>query len=207
MEKPQIQLPISKSYIITFVENYIQMKFFKDENLTIDSLKSLIFPPEYSDVNFNNFISFLTIILNTIIYDKKTNFEGLKSTISDKCNFSFYDEHLATISEVINKRRNDIISTLGLKYEGNYLYSDMTWSVNSILSSSFDDFYNDRYSEVQISLLKPSDKTDSKQNKENNKLISFTMNKDDVKMVSNEITKIKSSLAKLKSAANANPTR
>jgi len=49
MSNKKINIPISKPYFSTFLNNFISITYLNDKSTNLESLKNLLFPPEYLD--------------------------------------------------------------------------------------------------------------------------------------------------------------
>ncbi len=72
-EKVQIKIPIKKTYYTTFINSLIPIHFYKDESITIDSLKNLLFPLSVSDEEFNTLVKFILLAFDEIIKNNRDN--------------------------------------------------------------------------------------------------------------------------------------
>jgi len=70
-EKIKITLPIKKAYYTTLINSLIPIHFYRDQSITIDSLKNLLFPPSVSDEEFNNLVNFIKFTFDEIIKNSK----------------------------------------------------------------------------------------------------------------------------------------
>ena len=80
-KKILITVPINKSYYLTFINSLVPIHFFNDTQFTIESLKNLLFPPEHSNSEFNDLISFIKIVFDEIIRNNKET-EELRKYLS-----------------------------------------------------------------------------------------------------------------------------
>ncbi len=49
MDSQKINIPLSKAYFTTFLNNFISIIYLNDKSTNLESLKNLLFPPEYLD--------------------------------------------------------------------------------------------------------------------------------------------------------------
>ena len=62
-----INVPISKSYLNTYLNGFISIHYYKDNQVSLENLKNLLFPVEYLDSDFNNLNNFIKNIFDDII--------------------------------------------------------------------------------------------------------------------------------------------
>lgn len=70
-EKINIELPFKRNYYITFINSLIQIYYYNDNSITIQSLKNLLFPPSVSDEEFNNLKDLITFSFDEILKQNK----------------------------------------------------------------------------------------------------------------------------------------
>jgi hypothetical protein len=90
-EKITINLPINKSYFITFVNSLIPIHFFNDNKFTVESLKNLLFPPEHSDKEFNDLVTFIKIVFDESIRNNKDIDSLRKEMNNNVCRYSNFN--------------------------------------------------------------------------------------------------------------------
>ena len=74
MSKIEIQNPLNHSMFKVFLSQYIQIYFFKnekDKKESLENLRNLLFPPETTDDDFNNLITFVTKLMDKLIKTEK----------------------------------------------------------------------------------------------------------------------------------------
>lgn len=82
-----IKVPINKTYFSTFLNNFVSIYYFNDNSITVESLKNLLFPPEHSDVDFNELVNFIKIIFDDLIIINKDS-QRLKDDLQIKVYYS-----------------------------------------------------------------------------------------------------------------------
>lgn len=186
----QINIPVSKSYLVTFMNNFLSIQYLSDKTLNLNSLKAQIFPDDYSEADFNSLIEFVTSISDGLIKSGITVKE-LKSNIIQKYNFR--EEHYDAIVETILRKRVEIISKLNENLYGkkDYYYKGCNWAVKTILSGSDESSYPDRFCDLELYVK-------SIKHSQNIKHINITISKQDVDILSKSFSEIKSNLAKIK---------
>jgi hypothetical protein len=56
---------------------------------------------------------------------------------------------------VINNRRREILNEINKKFYNNeYEYTDIDWSIKSILAANIDEHFSERYADVTLSGIK-----------------------------------------------------
>ncbi len=66
-----IKVPISKSYLNTYINSFISIHFFKDNQVSLENLKNLLFPIDYLDSDFNQLNNFIKNVFDDIIVQGK----------------------------------------------------------------------------------------------------------------------------------------
>lgn len=195
MQEKVINPPINKSYITSFMTNYIQMTFLNDKSLSLENLKNLIFPSEYSENNFKDFVSFIDEIIKLSI-NKCLNDSQVKENLSNQ-NYSFSDELINTILETLYKSRETIFNNINKEFMGNntYLLNSVDWNVKTLISSSLNDDSNNqvRLADLEFNL---EDKNS------NSKFLNLTVTKKDINKLNVELARIKENLISIKSLKN-----
>lgn len=190
-----IDLPISSNYLTTFMINYIQLKYFNETTITLESLKSLVFPADYKDESFRDFIRFIDTVLNLSIneaYDTERIVDVLQNS------FTFKKEILTTILEALNKKRFDITSKLNQLYNGpntTELHS-VNWEVKTVLSGDTDNNYSSRYCDIEFLIQSPEELSKAKK-----KQINITFLKEDILRLNQELNNIKNNIIRVKASA------
>lgn len=180
-----IKLPITKNYFITFLNNFISIHFYNDQSIVLESLKNLLFPPEHSDKEFADLVKFIQIIFDEMIKNNK-GLENIKKELKE--GFVFDEEILITIMNVVNAKRSEILNNINSIFnEGKGIYTGITWSTKSILSSNRDCYYDRKYSEVDLSY--------QIKDVHEHKSLSFT--KEDIGRLLQELGRIKENLNKI----------
>jgi hypothetical protein len=189
-----ITLPFSKTYFSTFLNSFIQIHFYNDNSFTQESLRNLLFPPEYSDKDFNNLVDFVKHSMDETIKNNK-DLTSLKADLSRR--FSFEDDLLKSLVNIVNSKRTEILNHLNLKFNsGKKIFQNDNWSIKSILSANKDDHYVDKYCDIEI----VHKSRDNNLNVLGHTNISF--NKGDIKTIFSELKKIKENLKKIKEVNN-----
>jgi len=148
IEKIKILNPLNKSYLITFVNSLVGIHFFTDTQHSEESLKNLLFPINFSDENFYEFVNFIKIIFDEMIRNNNSA-EHLKTELSDK--FIFEVDLLDFIAGVITSKKTEILNELNNVFnEGNKFYKNINWSIKSILSASNENHFEKRTSDVEF---------------------------------------------------------
>lgn len=196
MQVKAINPPINKSYISSFITNYIQMKFLHDKSLSLDSLKNLIFPSEYSETNFNEFVSFVDFVIKLYI-NKSLNDEQIKEQLISQ-NYSFSDELISTMIETLQKSKETIFNSFNREFmdDKTFLINNIDWNVKTIISSSSmndDSNHQVRVADLELNL-------DDRDNK--SKFLNLTMTKKDINKLNLEMTRIKENILSIKSLKN-----
>ena len=147
-EKILIKVPIQKTYFTTFLNSLVSIHFFNTTEFTIESLKNLLFPPEHPDKEFNELVTFIKIAFDELIRLNKD-----KETIEKELNMSynFNEEVLTNIETVINNKRIDILNGLNGKFNNGENYKNLHWSIKSILSASREEYFTERYADLEFS--------------------------------------------------------
>jgi hypothetical protein len=79
----KIKVPINKSYFSTFMNSFIPIYFMNDNRVTLETLKNLLFPVDYSDNDFNDLVAFVGLLCNEVIKTSK-EITTIKSELSQK---------------------------------------------------------------------------------------------------------------------------
>ena len=66
-----IKVPISKSYFNTYLNSFISIHFFKDNQVSLENLKNLLFPLDYLDHEFNKLNDFIKNVCDDSIINGK----------------------------------------------------------------------------------------------------------------------------------------
>jgi hypothetical protein len=82
-ERITINLPINKSYFITFVNSLIPIHFYNDDKFTVESLKNLLFPPEHPDKEFNDLVMFIKVIFDESLKNNK-DIDNLRKELNNR---------------------------------------------------------------------------------------------------------------------------
>lgn len=187
----QIIIPVSKSYLVTFISNFLSIQYLNDQTLNLNSLKTQIFPDDYSDEEFNSLLEFVSAISNGLI-KSGILIKDLKLSLRQK--FNFVDEQFDAIVDTIIRKRVEIISKINEDLYGDKdcLYKGCNWSVKTILSGSNESSYPERFCDLEL-YLKGIKNPQIKH-------INITMSKQDVNVLTKSFLEIKSNLAKIKEA-------
>lgn len=195
MQEKVINPPINKSYITSFMTNYIQMTFLNDKSLSLENLKNLIFPSEYSENDFKDFVSFIDEIIKLSI-NKGLNDNLVKENLSNQ-NYSYSDELINTILETLLKSKETIFNNINKEFMGNntYFLNSLDWNVKTLISSSLNDDSNNqvRLADLELNL-------EDKNN--NSKFLNLTVTKKDINKLNVEMARIKENLISIKSLKN-----
>lgn len=210
----EINPPITRNYFLTFMSNYIQLKYFNDKTISLESLKNLIFPSDYSEKNFSNFLVFIDKA-SYFIVNKNLN-EDETSNLLKKEAFDFKAEHLSIVFSSISKKMNEIQNYLNNKF--NYSKEkcelvNVSWAVKTVLSGSNEDgFYNDRYCDLELSIKNKNYDDNSKigiisnnsieSNNDKVRHLNLTLIKQDVMKLHKELNNIKLNINRVRDVSN-----
>ena len=176
---------IKKNYLITFINSLINMKYLNCSVDETNTLKDSFFPSEFSEVSFNEFTNLIdSIIILTI----KQSFsqEEILNKIRNSHQLTITDDQIITIIDTIQKNKNSLNNKFNDHFYHNYnRLNGVNWKVKSLLASSFESQYTQKYSEVELNL-------------NNNKNISLTLDKGNVLHLVKELRRIKDNITKIK---------
>jgi hypothetical protein len=195
LEKISINPPIDKNYLMTFMSNYIQLKYFEDKTISLDSLKNLIFPPNYLENDFQNFVDFVNKISFQVI-NKSLKLDEIESELKNDGKYQYKSDQLTLIFEVLTKKKtiihNNINRSLNYNSERCEL-KDLSWLIKTVLSGSDEsNIYQERYCDLELNLTK------NDENEKKNNQLNLTLLKDDVLKLQRELNKVKKNLVKIK---------
>ena len=77
----QIVIPLNRSYFTTFVNSLLNIYYFEDKTMTVESLKNLLFPADHPDQQFNDLVLFIHKIFQEIVRNGKDG-ETLRKELS-----------------------------------------------------------------------------------------------------------------------------
>ena len=191
MSKIEIQNPLNRAMFKVFLTQFIQIKFFKDEKdfkSSLDNLKNLLFPPETTDEVFNNLISFVTKLIDLLIRTEK-ELDDISTELNEEYTFddNTYNDTIATV----DAQKEEIISHLNKDFVSKNInkLDQMNWNTKIILQGNGDNFYEQKYCDIQFAYHNNELKTKHK---------NITFFKNDLSKVLKELNNIKSNLQKIK---------
>ena len=192
MSKTEIKNPLSKSMFKVFLTQYIQIHFFKPEKEnkeSLENLRNLLFPPETTDDDFNNLITFVTKLMDKLIKTEK-ELEDILGEINEE--YSFDENTLNDIISMVEAQKEEIISHLNKDFTAKNInkLDKMTWNTKIILQGNGDNFYEKKYCDIQFAYHNNDMKIKHK---------NITFFKDDLNKVLKEFKNIKNNLDKIKS--------
>ena len=191
MSKTEIKNPLSKSMFKVFLTQYIQIHFFKpekDKKESLENLRNLLFPPETTDDDFNNLITFVTKLMDKLIKTEK-ELEDILGEINEE--YSFDENTLNDIISMVEAQKEEIISHLNKDFTAKNInkLDKMTWNTKIILQGNGDNFYEKKYCDIQFAYHNNDMKIKHK---------NITFFKDDLNKVLKEFKNIKNNLDKIK---------
>ena len=191
MSKIEIKNPLSKSMFKVFLTQYIQIHFFKpekDKKESLENLRNLLFPPETTDDDFNNLITFVTKLMDKLIKTEK-ELEDILGEINEE--YSFDENTLNDIISMVEAQKEEIISHLNKDFTAKNInkLDKMTWNTKIILQGNGDNFYEKKYCDIQFAYHNNEMKIKHK---------NITFFKDDLNKVLKEFKNIKNNLDKIK---------
>ena len=191
MSKIEIQNPLNRALFKVFLTQFIQIKFFKEEKdfkSSLDNLKNLLFPPETTDEVFNNLISFVTKLIDLLIRTEK-ELDDISTELNEEYTFddNTYNDTIATV----DAQKEEIISHLNKDFVSKNInkLDQMNWNTKIILQGNGDNFYEQKYCDIQFAYHNNELKTKHK---------NITFFKNDLSKVLKELNNIKSNLQKIK---------
>ena len=192
MSKTEIKNPLCKSMFKVFLTQYIQIHFFKpekDKKESLENLRNLLFPPETTDDDFNNLITFVTKLMDKLIKTEK-ELEDILGEINEE--YSFDENTLNDIISMVEAQKEEIISHLNKDFTAKNInkLDKMTWNTKIILQGNGDNFYEKKYCDIQFAYHNNDMKIKHK---------NITFFKDDLNKVLKEFKNIKNNLDKIKS--------
>ena len=191
MSKIEIKNPFSKSMFKVFLTQYIQIHFFKPEKEkkeSLENLRNLLFPPETTDDDFNNIISFVTKLMDKVIKTEK-EFEEIFGEINEE--YSFDENTFNDIISNVEAQKEEIISHLNKDFTAKNInkLDKMNLNTKIILQGNGDNFYEKKYCCIQFAYHNNDMKIMYK---------NITFFKDDLNKVLKEFKNIKNNLDKIK---------
>ena len=191
MSKIEIQNPLNRAMFKVFLAQFIQIKFFKEEKdfkTSLDNLKNLLFPPETTDEVFNNLINFVTKTIDLLIRTEK-DLDEILTELNEEYTFdeNTYNDTISTV----DAQKEEIISHLNKDFVSKNInkLDKMNWNTKIILQGNGDNFYEQKYSDVQFAYHNNELKIKHK---------NITFFKNDISKVLKELNNIKSNLQKIK---------
>ena len=174
-----------------FLTQYIQIHFFKqekDKKESLENLRNLLFPPETTDDDFNNLITFVTKLMDKLIKTEK-ELEDILGEINEE--YSFDENTLNDIISMVEAQKEEIISHLNKDFTAKNInkLDKMTWNTKIILQGNGDNFYEKKYCDIQFAYHNNDMKIKHK---------NITFFKDDLNKVLKEFKNIKNNLDKIK---------
>ena len=191
MSKIEIQNPLNRAMFKVFLTQFIQIKFFKEEKdfkPSLDSLKNLLFPPETTDEVFNNLISFVTKLIDLLIRTEK-ELDDISTELNEE--YTFDDNTYSDTIATVDAQKEEIISHLNKDFVSKNInkLDQMNWNTKIILQGNGDNFYEQKYCDVQFAYHNNELKIKHK---------NITFFKNDLSKVLKELNNIKSNLQKIK---------
>ena len=191
MSKIEIQNPLNQAMFKVFLTQFIQIKFFKEEKdfkSSLDSLKNLLFPPETTDEVFNNLISFVTKLIDLLIRTEK-ELDDISTELNEE--YTFDDNTYSDTIATVDAQKEEIISHLNKDFVSKNInkLDQMNWNTKIILQGNGDNFYEQKYCDVQFAYHNNELKIKHK---------NITFFKNDLSKVLKELNNIKSNLQKIK---------
>ena len=191
MSKIEIQNPLNRAMFKVFLTQFIQIKFFKEEKdfkSSLDNLKNLLFPPETTDEVFNNLISFVTKLIDLLIRTEK-ELDDISTELNEE--YTFDDNTYSDTIATVDAQKEEIISHLNKDFVSKNInkLDQMNWNTKIILQGNGDNFYEQKYCDIQFAYHNNELKTKHK---------NVTFFKNDLSKVLKELNNIKSNLQKIK---------
>lgn len=151
-ERIKISNLLNKSYLTTFINSLVSIHFFTDSQHSEESLKNLLFPPNFSDELFYQLVNFIKIVFDELIR-KNNNTDNLKSELNDK--FIFEEDLFNCIVGVILSKKTEILNELNYIFnEGSNTYKNINWSIKSILSANNENHFEKRTTDIEFVYMK-----------------------------------------------------
>ena len=152
MTKIEIQNPLNRAMFKVFLTQFIQIKFFKEEKDpkdSLDNLKNLLFPPETTDEVFNNLISFVTKLIDKLIKTEK-EIEDIITELNEE--FTFDENTFNDTISTVEAQKEEIISHLNREFVSKNInkLDKMNWNTKIILQGNGDNFYDQKYCDIQF---------------------------------------------------------
>ena len=191
MSKIEIQNPLNRAMFKVFLTQFIQIKFFKEEKdfkSSLDNLKNLLFPPETTDEVFNNLISFVTKLIDLLIRTEK-ELDDISTELNEE--YTFDDNTYSDTIATVDAQKEEIISHLNKDFVSKNInkLDQMNWNTKIILQGNGDNFYEQKYCDIQFAYHNNELKIKHK---------NITFFKNDLSKVLKELNNIKSNLQKIK---------
>ena len=192
MSKIEIQNPLNRAMFKVFLTQLIQIKFFKEEKdykESLDGLKNLLFPPETTDEVFNDLVSFVTNLIDKLIKSEK-ELEDIIAELNE--DYSFDENTFNDTISTFEAQKEEVISHLNKDFVSKNInkLDKMNWNTKIILQGNGDNFYDQKYCDIQFAYHNNELKIKHK---------NITFFKNDLKKVIKELNNIKSNLQKIKS--------
>ena len=192
MSKIDIHNPLNRAMFKVFLTQFIQIRFFKEEKdykESLDNLKNLLFPPETTDEVFNNIISFVTKLIDLLIRTEK-ELEDITNELNEE--YVFDENTYNDIISTVDAQKEEIISHLNKDFISKNInkLDKMNWNTKIILQGNGENFYEQKYCDVQFAYHNNELKIKHK---------NITFFKNDISKVLKELNNIKSNLQKIKS--------
>ena len=192
MSKIDIHNPLNRAMFKVFLTQFIQIRFFKEEKdykESLDNLKNLLFPPETTDEVFNNLISFVTKLIDLLIRTEK-ELEDITNELNEE--YVFDENTYNDIISTVDAQKEEIISHLNKDFVSKNInkLDKMNWNTKIILQGNGENFYEQKYCDVQFAYHNNELKIKHK---------NITFFKNDISKVLKELNNIKSNLQKIKS--------
>ena len=192
MSKIEIQNPLNRAMFKVFLTQFIQIRFFKEEKdhkESLDNLKNLLFPPETTDEVFNNLISFVTKLIDKLIRTEK-ELEDILTELNEE--YIFDENTFNDTISTVEAQKEEIISHLNREFVSKSVnkLDKMNWNTKIILQGNGDNFYDQKYCDIQFAYHNNELKVKHK---------NITFFKNDLNKVLKELNNIKEKKKKIKS--------
>ena len=194
MSKIEIKNPLQKPIFKSFINQYIQIHYFKkggDENREIENLKTLFFPPEHTDQLYSDLVSFVKIVIDKLVLNSLT-LEKIKEDLSEE--YEYDEETLNQINVIAMNNKNAIVDYINKPFNFDAKeFEKLNWSTKMVLSGNSDNYHGGKFADLEF-CYKKANGDDSRIE---HKTITFT--KEDITVLMKEMNKIKENLNKITS--------
>ena len=194
MSKIEIKNPLQKPIFKSFVNQYIQIHYFKkggDENREIENLKTLFFSSEHTDILYSDLVSFVKIVIDTLVLNSLT-LEKIKEDLSEE--YEYDEETLNQINVIAMNNKNAIVDYINKPFNFDAKeFQKLNWSTKMVLSGNSENFHGGKFADLEFCYKKAS----GDDSRIEPKTITFT--KEDITVLMKEMNKIKENLNKITS--------